>query len=250
MRPWTRRLAYASLVLTVLCVLAAMLSGFGHRWGWWHYGFAFSLLRWAAYAALAVAAFAFVLGIAAAWGRAWRPFACALLAVALALAIAAVPWSYLRAARAVPPIHDITTDPQDPPQFVALLRLRANAPNASDYGGRQIAEQQRRAYPDVRPLLSSLPPARLFPYVEGVARAMGWEIVAAASDEGRLEATDTTLWYGFKDDIVVRVARERGGSRVDVRSVSRVGRSDLGTNARRIRAFLQRLSAQVQASER
>ena len=74
------------------------------------------------------------------------------------------------------------------------------------------------------------------------ARASGWEIVAAVPQERRIEAVATTFWFGFKDDIVVRIRPAPGGSRIDVRSVSRVGRSDLGTNAKRIRAFLGRLA--------
>jgi uncharacterized protein (DUF1499 family) len=71
---------------------------------------------------------------------------------------------------------------------------------------------------------------------------MGWQIVDANASEGRIEATDTTFWFGFKDDIVIRVAATSGGSRIDVRSVSRVGRSDVGTNAKRIRCYLKRLT--------
>lgn len=246
---WVHRLAYAGLALALLCVLAVMFSGFGHRFGWWHYRFAFSILGWAAYSALVIAGVSLALAAVVAWYRIWRPFALALLAVAMTLGTAAVPWSYLRVARAVPPIHDISTDTQDPPPFVAVLPLRASSPNASAYGGTAIAEQQRRAYPDIVPLQSSLAPARIFPLVEAVARSLNWEIVAVAPEEGRLEATDTTFWYGFKDDIVVRVARERSGSRIDVRSVSRAGRSDLGVNAARVRSFLQRLAAQLQSHE-
>ncbi|HEU0306092.1 MAG TPA: DUF1499 domain-containing protein, partial [Lysobacter sp.] len=76
-----------------------------------------------------------------------------------------------------------------------------------------------------------------------VARDMGWELVAADATAGRIEATDTTLWFGFKDDIVVRVEAEGSGSRIDVRSLSRVGKSDVGTNAKRIHAYLQALGS-------
>jgi uncharacterized protein (DUF1499 family) len=90
-------------------------------------------------------------------------------------------------------------------------------------------------------------PDRVFDRALSVARKLGWVVVAAVPAEGRIEATDTTRWFGFKDDVVVRVAPAAGGSRVDVRSVSRVGRSDLGTNARRIRAFLRELRAAISA---
>jgi uncharacterized protein (DUF1499 family) len=81
----------------------------------------------------------------------------------------------------------------------------------------------------------------MFKRAEATARAMGWEIVAAEPGEGRIEATDTTMWFGFKDDIVIRIVPEGEGSRLDIRSMSRVGKSDLGKNADRIRKFLAAL---------
>ena len=105
----------------------------------------------------------------------------------------------------------------------------------------EIAAQQRQAYPDVVPLVLESPADVAFGRALEAARGMGWEIVAADSSAGRIEATATTAWFGFKDDVVVRVTPEDGRSRVDVRSVSRVGMSDVGTNAARIRAYLARL---------
>jgi uncharacterized protein (DUF1499 family) len=143
----------------------------------------------------------------------------------------------------VPPIHDVTTDPDDPPRFVAVLPLRREAPNSAEYAGPTLAAQQRAGYPDLAPVHLADPPPQAFARAVAAARSLGWQIVAAAPAEGRLEATDRTRWFGFRDDVVVRVLPEAGGSRVDVRSVSRVGRSDLGTNARRIRRFLEALQA-------
>jgi uncharacterized protein (DUF1499 family) len=149
----------------------------------------------------------------------------------------------MRTARTVPPIHDITTDTADPPRFVAVVPLRKDALNPIEYGGPEIAAQQQRAYPDLHPVTLPDPPARAFEHALAAARAQGWEIVEAAPAEGRIEATDTTRWFGFKDDVVVRVRMAENGSRLDVRSLSRVGRSDLGKNAARIRAFLRALGS-------
>jgi uncharacterized protein (DUF1499 family) len=154
-----------------------------------------------------------------------------------------IPWSWKQRADRVPPIHDITTDLADPPAFEAVLPLRQDAPNPSEYGGDSIAAQQREAYPDLGPLTLDLPLDAAFRRAQEAARDMGWEIVDSDPARGRIEATATTPWFGFKDDVVVRVRPEDGGSRVDVRSVSRVGRSDVGTNARRIREYLEELSA-------
>lgn len=161
-----------------------------------------------------------------------------LAALVLGLAVSSVPLEFIRRARAVPHIHDVTTDLANPPEFSALLPLRAGAPNGAAYGGPKVAELQRAAYPDLGPLVLRAPPATAFARAREAAEAMGWEIVAADASAGRLEAVATTFWFGFKDDVVVRVVPQGGGSRIDVRSVSRVGGSDIGTNAKRIRAFL------------
>ena len=138
-----------------------------------------------------------------------------------------------------PRIHDITTDPDDPPAFDALLARRAGRwVSPPEYDGPHAAAEQRRAYPDIQPLMVNVPLARAFDAATAAARQMGWDIVAADHNASRIEAIATTAVMRFKDDIVVRL-RERGTSvRVDVRSKSRLGRGDLGTNARRIRRFL------------
>ena len=142
-----------------------------------------------------------------------------------------------------PPIHDIGTDTDNPPAFVAVLGRRHDASNPVEYGGPEIAAQQHQAYPDLRPVTLSDPPARAFERALEAARGQGWEIVASVPADGRIEATDTTRFFGFKDDVVVRVKPEGAGSRVDVRSLSRVGKSDVGKNASRIRAYLRALGS-------
>jgi uncharacterized protein (DUF1499 family) len=142
------------------------------------------------------------------------------------------------------PIHDVSTDIGNPPQFVAVLPLRAaaKAANSTDYDAK-TAELQKQNYPDIGPMHLELPPAQAFDRALAAARGEGWEIVASDPAQGRLEATATTFWFGFKDDIVVRIAAEGNGSRVDVRSLSRIGKSDVGANARRIRAYLAKVKA-------
>ncbi|MDE0828604.1 MAG: DUF1499 domain-containing protein [Vicinamibacterales bacterium] len=142
-----------------------------------------------------------------------------------------------------PAIHDITTDTDSPPQFEAVVALRANALNSLEYGGAEVAAMQQEGYPDLDTLVVGIAPAQLVDHARDVATDMGWEIVAADASAGRLEASDTTFWFGFTDDIVVRARSTAGGTEVDVRSVSRVGVGDLGANARRIRVLLERLAA-------
>jgi uncharacterized protein (DUF1499 family) len=232
-----RSLAAVALGLAVLGALVLGSASLGYRLGWWRLPTAFAILRACVYPAIAIALLALVGLVLSLAARSWTSLGVALVAIILAVGTAAIPLQIRRAGESVPRIHDITTDTDNPPQFVALRAVRERAPNGAGYEGPAVAAQQTRGYPDIGPLRLAVPPDRAFAQAESAARKLGWQIAAAVPGEGRLEATDTTRWFGFKDDIVVRVAAAPGGSRVDVRSVSRVGRSDLGVNARRIRAF-------------
>lgn len=159
----------------------------------------------------------------------------------ISLAALAVPVWQLVSVGLPPPIHDISTDTGDPPVFTALLPLRGGDASPPDYDGPETAAQQRRAYPDVAPLMLSGAPAEVLSRADRAARALGWTVVASDPSQGRLEATSTTFWFRFTDDVVIRVRPEGIGSRLDIRSKSRVGRGDLGANARRIRTFVAEL---------
>jgi uncharacterized protein (DUF1499 family) len=235
-------LSRAALLLALGSAAAAILAGFGSRTGWWHFRTGFQILTWAAYGGLAGAVLGFLGGLASLWRGPRRGAWLALVALVIGLLVVGIPWQMKRTAQQVPAIHDITTDTDNPPRFVAVLPLRKNAPNSADYGGPDIAAQQRAAYPDLRPVPLPVPTRKAFAQALQAAEAMGWEIVATDAGEGRIEATDTTLWFGFKDDVVVRIQARGDESLVDVRSVSRVGKSDVGTNAQRIRAYLQKLN--------
>lgn len=229
-------LAFGFSVLALALLLA---SGPGTRLGWWDFRFGLGLFRDSFFAAGAgllgcLVVLVFLRRKAGGLVPAWAGFV-------LGLLIAGNGLFWIQAARNVPRIHDITTDTRNPPVFEAVLPLRQKALNPVQYGGPDIARQQQQAYPDIRPLVVQQPPAQVWDACRKAAQAMGWEIVAAREAEGRLEATATTFWFGFKDDVVVRLLPMKDGSRVDVRSLSRVGLSDVGTNARRIREFLTRV---------
>ena len=203
-----------------------------------------TMLTWGVYGGIAAAVVSLA-GLVVTLARprgARRGILTAAIGLLVGLVLIGIPGRF-RLGPPTPPIHDITTDTQDPPEYVAVLPLRADAPNTTVYGGEDIAARQREAYPDVRPLMLSVPPPQAFERALAAVRDMGWELVAADEAAGRIEATDTTFWYGFKDDVVVRVRPADGGSRVDVRSVSRVGGGDAGTNAKRVRAYLDALMA-------
>ncbi len=146
----------------------------------------------------------------------------------------------------VPAIHDITTDTANPPAFVAVVPLRENAPNGYEYGASEawpaakLGAMTMEAYPDLKPIESALSVADAVDRTETTLQAMGLEIVAVDKDAGLVEATATTSWFGFKDDMVVRIVGDGDGSRIDLRSMSRVGQSDVGANAARIMDFVGR----------
>jgi uncharacterized protein (DUF1499 family) len=230
-------LALAALALALIALLLLFLSGPGTRFGMWDFRTGFQLMRYAAYAGIAAA----VLGLVALLLTRRRGRIIAAVALVLGALAWFLPWNMRRGAMGYPPIHDITTDTRTPPVFVAVAPLRQDAPNPMEYEGDSIAAQQVKAYPDVRPMMLAMPVDSAFSLALRTARGMGWELVDQNRRDGRIEATATTPWFGFKDDVVIRVIAASGISRVDVRSVSRVGRGDVGANAKRIRAYLQRL---------
>jgi uncharacterized protein (DUF1499 family) len=233
--------ALIGFILAVLAALAAMLAGFGSRWGLWYFRTGFVILRWAAYVGIAATLASLIGAILTRPTTLRRGFLFSIFGLVIGILVFGVPWYYWRTVQRVPAIHDITTDTQNPPRFVSILPLRKNAPNPSEYGGPEIAAKQRAAYPDLAPAIFSLPVHKAFERALAAARKMGWVIVDANPAEARIEATDTTFWFGFKDDIVIRIIPADHGSRVDIRSVSRVGKSDVGMNAKRIRKYLKEL---------
>ncbi len=259
-------MAWLALGLGLVCGALALLAALGYRTGMAGLHALVQAIQWSTLGAVAGAVLALVaLGVLACKAQAGarrRALQVAGWALALNALVAAPPLYLVAQARGLPMLHDISTDTEHPPQFHAIVSLRSGADNALDYSPAHAAQQQR-GYPDLAPLvLPGTAPAQAFAQAERAARALGWSIVSAAPQQGRLEATDRTPLMGFQDDIVVRIRAGEGagegegegeaeggsgrGSVVDVRSASRAGVSDVGTNARRIRAFLRALQAQAQ----
>ena len=234
-------LAAGLVVLSALTLLAAPL---GYRLGLLPLRTALlTVLRWGAYAAAAAAAVStLALGFQLARPKsARRGVWLAAVSLLLAGAMFSIPAGYRLGPRK-PPIHDITTDIDNPPAFVTVVPL--NTPGRTDYEGEVIAAQQRQAYPDLLPAMLDVPPAEAFERALAAVYRMRWQLVEADEPGGRIEATDTTFWFGFKDDVVIRVRPSGGGSRIDVRSLSRVGGGDAGTNAARIHEYVEALTAE------
>ncbi len=224
--------------LSVIALILAGGSGEGTRLGLWNFMTGFRILYIGACIGFAGLALSLWGAILSRPGSGRLGFTVALTGILLGGISFGVPVNWYRIAKQVPMIHDITTDTVNPPVFVSILPLRRDAPNPSEYGGPEIAAKQRNAYPDIQPILTGLSPSKAYETALAASREMGWRIVADDIQEGRIEATATTRWFGFKDDVVIRIVPSGGtGSRLDIRSVSRVGSGDAGTNASRIRAF-------------
>ena len=229
------------IIFAVVSAFLAMGAGLGSSVNWWNFRTGFTILRWSAYLAVAACLLSAVGGVTALFRGGRIALFLSIAGFILSLAVAWTAGSWWATARHVPAIHDISTDTENPPAFVVIPSIRQNAQNSLEYGGPEVARQQHAFYPDMGPLLLAVPMDKAFEDALAAARLMGWQIVAADKAQRRIEAVATTRWFHFKDDIVVRLSEIDGQSRIDVRSVSRVGKSDIGTNARRIRAYLKTL---------
>jgi uncharacterized protein (DUF1499 family) len=228
---WTR----TGLILAFVGVALLIAGPLGTRAGLWTFPVGFSVLALSLLCAVAAVVLSLIGAVTS--GQLSLPA----LGMAVGLAVMAFPGTVILSARSAPRIHEITTDPQDPPPFVAVLSLRASAMNPPEYGGAEVAAQQLRAYPDIQPLMLRLNASQAFQRALAVVHELGWEEAGSDAASGRIEAVDTTFWFGFKDDVVIRIREAGDGARVDVRSKSRVGGGDAGANARRLRRFLNAL---------
>ena len=237
--------AQAILVGGVIAVVCLPLGALGAKFGLWAFTDGFMLL--AAGAVLAtLASFLGVIAYIVALRKqllAERPTL--LIGIFLGVVVLAILGTQYSAASSVPPIHNISTDTENPPQFDKIVAIRSAAQaNPLAYDAAALAPQQTAAYPWVKPLTLMAPVDEVVDRAEAVMRDMGLEIVSSNKTTGLVEATATTFWFGFKDDVAVRVQPAAdGGTQVDLRSVSRVGQSDLGANAARIGEILKGLGS-------
>jgi uncharacterized protein (DUF1499 family) len=243
--PISHRVARLAFVLACLSAPVVAIAGPLHHYLGVDRDLALNVFRFGFYIAAASIALALATIVPTRPGDRRRGFVAAVLALVIGVASAWAPLAWLMHAYRAPDLIDITTDTEDPPKLVATLKMRQGATNGPAYPGHAAAELQHAIYPDLTPIRLSVPPAEAFRRVERVAAAMGWQVVAREATEGRLEAVATSPWFGFHDDIAVRVRRDGpAGSRVDIRSKSRTGTSDLGVNAERIRTFARLLLAE------
>jgi uncharacterized protein (DUF1499 family) len=246
---WPATVARVGLWVTATGLAVALLSGPAHRVG--VLGYRAGLAALAAGALLAmIGALLIAAGlIGGAARRSAVPRVPGAIAIVITLAAVGYLLTWIVQLRGSATIHEVSTDLENPPAFVALQAARERTPgaNPSAYlaqikgrsGPIDVPAQQLKFYPDIQPLTLAVTTEEAYARAHRAMEQLGWEIAAEAPQEGRLEATDTTRFFGFKDDIVVRIQPAEGGVRVDARSKSRVGLSDLGANARRVRRFLE-----------
>ena len=237
--------AQAILIGGVIAVVCLPLGALGTKFGLWAFTGGFMLLAAAAVLAT-LASFLGVIAYIVSLRKqllAERPTL--LIGIFLGVVVLAILGTQYSAASSVPPIHNISTDTENPPQFDKIVAIRSAAQaNPLAYDAAALAPQQTAAYPWVKPLTLMAPVDEVVDRAEAVMRDMGLEIVSSNKTTGLVEATATTFWFGFKDDVAVRVQPAAdGGTQVDLRSVSRVGQSDLGANAARIGEILKGLGS-------
>lgn len=240
---WSRRLAVFSLVASIVSVIIV-------RFGFLDFKPALTSF----FGALACAGLSILVGLAAfaaIWQNGSRGMSRILLAFLIDAAILAYPAYLAVQYYTLPAIHDITTDPIDPPRFEALARLRTgDGANPAVYAGLYSAEQQRAAYPDVEPINIDVPMQQAFEMALRLVNRHKWLVIDERAPQlparmGRIEAVARTPIMGFREDVAIRITPDGEGSRVDVRSSSRYFEHDLGTNAARIVKFAEELNDAV-----
>lgn len=241
------KLKYAKVLFWISLVTAILflLSGYGYRWNFWELGTAFTILRYSAYTAIGLT----VISAGSIWFLRKDGFKVVSLSVIALLlmgsaTVTALYWQ--QKARSVPPIHDITTDIENPPEFVAIVRLRADAPNPHEYDAEESADAQREAYPHIQPLYLNADIQDVMDEAVLLITERNWQLAAINRKDGRVEATHKLPWFGFKDDVVILFTETDEGTRVDMRSKSRIGRSDIGVNADRIEKYLTDLKNKIE----
>ncbi len=234
------------LTLVLLAILAAISGPVGVRMHWWGFTTAVNIMKWAAWFGLGASLLCLSGLVAARPGGPRRGFLPALAGVLIVSGLALYLQMWKEAKVKAPPISDITTNPANPPTFW-------NIPNSRVYGGFENETWQEEYYPYVKPLILPLPAARAYDLALALVKKRGWKLWDPSREDLHIEATDRTFWFGFRDDVIIHITPLGANrSRVDMRSTSRSGgsSSDAGTNARRIRDFLEDLRNAAQRARK
>ena len=242
-------IAKLGLILAALCGLGIPLSAYGYRMEMWNHKMVFKAITWAAYGGIGAGVVS-IIGFVMA-RNAKNGVGLAVIGFVISAIVVFAPYSYgkLLDRKLHPKIHDISTDTANPPTFVTIVKIRKaakkknpkRAKNKTKYAGEKVANLQRKYHPNLKTIKFKQPADKVFNKSLELVKEMGWIIAATVPGEGRIEATATTFWLGFKDDVVLRIKQAGDETHLDMRSASRFGKGDRGENARRIKAFLAQL---------
>lgn len=244
---WARNLAIFSVVAVLVSILIV-------RFGFLEMKPALATF----FGALACAGLSILVSFAAfaaIWQNGSRGMSRILLALLIDTVVLAYPAYLAVQYRRLPPIHDITTDPIDPPRFEALAPLRTgDGTNPAVYAGLYSAEQQRLAYPDIETLELDIPAQRAFDITKRLVAKRKWLVIDERDPQpprrpGRIEAVARTPIMGFREDVSIRVTPDGDGSRVDIRSASRYFESDLGSNAARVAKLIDEINSAADSAD-
>lgn len=222
--------------LAILALLGFPIAVIGFRLGAFPFSTSFQLLTYTVYLSAAVFLVGMVMSLVkrADVDLAKSARTAALIALLPMIGIG----TQVFTAKSVPGIHNISTDVVNPPKFDKVVALRGENTNPLEYNIEKLATIQTEAYPKVKTLITDLSVIDAHARAKTVVESMGLELVNSDASNGIIEATETTTIWGFKDDVVVRITAQGDSTAIDLRSVSRIGMSDLGANAKRIEKFL------------
>jgi len=234
---WATKLLYVGLITTIIGSLSVFFAGYGYQLDWWSFRGGFKIIPWGTGSAV-LGGVITTLGFFILKNRTRIQIGIGLLGILIsATALFNLGYWYNETKKGYPPIHDITTDTDNPPSFVVIKELRKDAPNPAAYQGQKIANTQNSFYSGLETIELNADFDQAFDLALENVKKMPWTIVAEDRNEGRIEAYHKLAWFGFIDDVVIRVDSSSNKSLIDIRSKSRIGRGDLGVNAKRIRKY-------------
>ncbi len=252
-KTYINSMAIAILALGIILGFSILAAPAGTWLGFWEFGTGFQILialdpftHWITALCVVGSLAVVILAIRSKAENIAKPLTFAAIGTLFAFLAWYIP-STFQARLSYPVIHDISTDMENPPSFVTNVSLRAEAVNPMDYGNvegltlEEHIQAQLEAFPDLVPQLINTSPQEVFDRALSALETMGLEITAAVPEEGRIEAVASTFWFHFKDDVVIRIQPEGENTRIDARSLSRVGRGDLGANGLRLQEFFSLL---------
>lgn len=224
-------------------LLGFPIAVIAYRLQLWEMGTSFKLILFTGFVSAVLLIFAISIGIFSLFKKQKGVVKRCVFAIALlVIPVAGLSMQALKS-KSLPFLHQVSTDTVNLPQFQAIIALRGDDSNPLEYNSEKLAPMQHKAYPELKPIISELNTQQAFNQAVNTAKELGWEIIAKNSEQGIIEAVETTSLWAFKDDVVIRIQAEETGSKIDLRSISRIGGSDLGANANRVKNFITTFTA-------